>query len=297
MVKAQSRIDKTFDWINISILSIILLCVLYPLYFIVISSISDPDAVNAGEVFLVPIEMSFSGYERIFQDDTLWRGYKNSILYTVLSTVTSLALVLTGSYALSRKDLLGRNFMMFAIVFTMFFQGGLIPTYLLVKDLGMINTMWALFIPNMVGVYHIIVTRTFFQSTIPHELLEAAKVDGCSNTKFFFRIVLPLSMPIIAVMTLFNAVREWNSYFPALIYLRDESLYPLQIVLRNILISSKVTEDMMLGTDEDELAEMRRAADMIKFGVIIVASVPVLIMYPFVQRYFVKGVMIGSIKG
>lgn len=295
MIKAQSRGDKIFDYSNYTILSFILLIVLYPLYYIIISSISDPDAVNAGEVWLVPVDITMEGYKRIFKDSSIWLGYRNSLLYAFLSTSISLILVLTASYALSRRDLVGRNFFMMYIVFTMFFSGGLIPTYLLVKDLGMVNTIWALFLPNAVGVFHVIITRTFFQSTIPHELLEAAVVDGCSNTKFFFKMVLPLSLPIIAVMTLFNAVREWNSFFPALIYLRDDSLYPLQIILRSILISSKSSSSMF---DElEEMSEQQRVADLIKFGVIIVGSLPVLILYPFLQKYFVKGVMIGSIKG
>jgi putative aldouronate transport system permease protein len=294
-MKIRSRADRIFDICNVLFLSLILITILYPLYLIVIASFSDPNYVNTGEVWLIPEGFNFNGYKHIFQDDNIWIGYKNTLIYTAVGTLISVSLTLTGGYALSRKDLVGRNFFMALIVFTMFFEGGMIPTYLLVKSLGMINTMWALVIPGAVGVYHLIVTRTFFLSTIPDELLEAAVMDGCSNTRFFVRIVLPLSLPIVAVMVLFYAVMQWNSFFPALIYLRDEALYPLQLILRDILIANEVQDQMV--ADLEELAEQQNLANLIKYGIIIVSSLPVLILYPFLQRYFVKGVMIGSIKG
>ncbi|HEX7064125.1 MAG TPA: carbohydrate ABC transporter permease [Bacillales bacterium] len=278
-------------------MSVILLIVLYPLYLIVISSISEPTAVNAGDVIFWPHGLTFEGYQMIFEDESVWRGYANSLLYAALDVALALALVIPAGYALSRKDFVGRNVIMFFVVFTMFFTGGLIPTYLLVQDLNMINTIWALFVPTAVSAFNLIVARTFFQTTIPDELLESAKVDGCSNTRFFLSIVLPLSAPIIAVIALFNAVNQWNSYFPALIYLTDQGLYPLQLVLRNILLANQLAQQTDARLDPTLLAAQRHNAELIKYALIMVASIPMLVLYPFLQRYFVKGMMIGSIKG
>ncbi|RNA67714.1 carbohydrate ABC transporter permease [Alteribacter keqinensis] len=291
----RSKQDKIFDFFNIALLTLLLIAVMYPLYFVIIASISNPDRIFAGDVWLFPRDITFEGYIRIFQDGKIWTGYKNTIIYTTLGTALNIALTLTAAYALSRQDFYGRTFFMVMFIFTMFFSGGLIPTYLVVKDLGMVNTMWALIIPKAVAVWNIIVARTFFQATIPNEMHEAAKVDGCSNTKFFLKIVLPLSKPIIAVMVLFYAVSHWNSYFDALIYLNDESLYPLQMVLRNILIQNEAAASMV--GDLDSFAAQQRIAELIKYGVIIVGSLPLLIVYPFIQKYFVQGVMIGGIKG
>ncbi|GGD13202.1 carbohydrate ABC transporter permease [Pontibacillus salipaludis] len=291
----KSREDKIFDVLNLFLLSGLMLVVLYPLYFVVIASISNPDYVYNGEVWLYPKDITFEGYQRIFQDGRIWTGYKNTVIYTLVGTFVNVALTLMAAYALSRKDLAGRNFFMFMFLFTMFFSGGLIPTYLVVKNLGLVNTMWALILPKAVAVWNLIVAKTFFQSTIPDELLESAQMDGCSNTKFFWKIVLPLSKPIVAVMVLFYAVTHWNSFFDALIYLNDEELYPLQLVLRSILIQNEASASM-LG-DVESFAAQQRIADLIKYGVIIVAAVPLLILYPFIQKYFVKGAMIGSIKG
>jgi len=295
VVIRKSRADRLFDIMNYSFLAFIMLIVLYPLYLVVISSISDPNSVNAGTVWLLPDGLTFEGYKRIFADERIWTGYRNSLFYAVLGTSVNVVLTLGAGYALSRTELAGRNFFMFLIVFTMFFGGGLIPTYLLVKELGMVNTIWSQVIPNAVGAFNIIITRTFFQSTIPKELQDAGEIDGCSDARFFFSIVLPLSLPIVAVMVLFSAVGHWNSYFQALIYLRNEALFPLQIVLREILVVNE-TQDNLLAAAQNE-AETLRIADVMKYGVIIVASLPVLALYPFLQRYFVKGVMIGSIKG
>lgn len=295
MITARSSSDRWFDLVNYTSLALLMLLVLYPLYFIIIASFSNPDLVNAGKLWLIPRDTTVEGYRRIFSDDSIWLGYRNTLLYTGLGTAINVVLTLTAGYALSRSDLPGRGLIMFLITFTMFFGGGLIPTYLLVKQLGMLNTIWAMVIPNAVSAFNIIITRTFFQSTIPSELLEAAVIDGCSNTRFFMRIVLPLSMPIVAVMVLFSAVGHWNAYFQALIYLKDDELYPLQIVLRNILISNDVSGNMI--DDLANLSEQQRIGELMKYGIIMVASLPVLILYPFVQKYFVKGVMIGSIKG
>lgn len=291
----QSRGDNIFDIINYIILTIALIVVLYPLYFIVIASISDPDMVNTGKVWLSPKGLTLDGYKRIFEDTKIWVGYKNTIFYTIVGTFINILLTLPAAYALSRKDLYGRNFFMGIFTFTMFFGGGLIPTYILIRKLGMENTVWVMLIPGAVGVWNLIVAKTFFQSTIPDELLEAAVIDGCSNTKFFISIVMPLSKAITAVMVLFYGVGHWNAFFNALIYLRDPDLYPLQIILREILIQNEVDANMM--ADASAVSEMQRLSEMIKYAVIIVASLPVLIVYPFLQKYFVQGVMLGAIKG
>jgi putative aldouronate transport system permease protein len=291
----RSKEDKVFDMINIILVAIMVVLVVYPLYFIVIASISNPNMIYEGKVWLLPKDITFEGYQRIFSDSKIWLGYKNSIIYTFVGTIINVSFTLMAAYALSRKDLYGRNLIMFLFLFTMFFSGGLIPTYLVVKDLGLLNTMWALILPKAVAVWNVIVARTYFQTSIPDEMLEAAKMDGCSDAKFFWKIVLPLSKPIVAVMVLFYAVGHWNSYFDALIYLNNENLYPLQLILRNILIQNEASTQMM--SDLDSLAAKQRISELIKYGVIIVASIPLLILYPFVQKYFVKGVMIGGIKG
>lgn len=291
----RTKADVLFDLCNYVVLAIILLIVLYPLYFIVIASFSDPRLVSVGKVWAWPKGITFDGYKMVFANRDLVTGFRNSLFYTVLGTSINLLLTLPSAYALSRTDLKGRNVFTFILVLTMFFSGGLIPTYILVKNLGMLNTVWALVIPNAVGVWNIIIARTFFQATIPKEMLEAAIVDGCTNRKFFVSVVLPLSTSLIAVMVLFYSVGHWNSYFNALIYLKDKEMYPLQLVLREILVQNS----MEIGTVNDRaLMEQRQLlAESIKYAAIIIASIPVLILYPFLQKYFVKGIMIGSIKG
>ncbi|MFS0723846.1 carbohydrate ABC transporter permease [Paenibacillus sp. 1P07SE] len=292
----QGMSDNLFMFINSTLLVILSLLFLYPLWFIVIASISDPNAVWNGNVWIMPVNASFDGYQRIFSNESIWTGYRNTILYAVLGTAINLLLTLTAAYPLSRKDFKARNTLMVIYVLSLFFSGGLIPTYLVVKNLGMINTIWAMIIPGAVSIWNVIVTRTFFQSTIPHELYEAATMDGCREFGFFTRMVLPLSTPIIAVMSLFYGVMHWNSFFNALIYLNNSELYPLQLFLREILIQAQISQDLV-GVDPSMAAESQQVAETIKYGVIIVASLPVLIVYPFVQRFFVKGIMIGSLKG
>jgi len=289
---ARSRADRLFDWFNYGFLSLLLIVILYPLYFIVIASVSDPISVSGGKVWLFPVDFTLEGYQKILENQAIWVGYKNTILYMAVGTAVNVAITVTGAYPLSRKDMHGRNLFMFLITFTMFFSGGLIPTYLLVKSLGLMNSMWALILPGAVSVWNLIITRTFFQHNIPEELREAAAIDGCSDFKFFLQVALPLSKAILAVLVLFYGVGHWNSFFSALIYLRDEAQYPLQLVLRNILIQNEVQELMNL-----EPGAGSNLSESIKYGVIIVASIPVLILYPMVQKYFVKGVMIGSLKG
>ncbi|MBO2942396.1 carbohydrate ABC transporter permease [Paenibacillus sp. F411] len=289
----RSQADIWFDRINLLVIFTGLIIIIYPLYFVVIASVTDPGAVQT--TLLWPEKFSLDGYKKILESENLWIGYKNSFIYAILGTVINLGLTLPAAYALSRKDMPGRNTIMLIITFTMFFSGGLIPTYLTVKELGMLDSVWAMVIPNAVGAWNLIIARTFFQSTIPDELLEAAKMDGCSDAMFFWRMVLPLSQALIAIMILFYGVAHWNSYFNALIYLRDQELYPLQLVLRSILIENQIQNDMM--TDLSSMGDQLRAAELIKYGMIIIAALPLLILYPFLQNYFVKGVMIGSIKG
>ncbi|MBO4470322.1 MAG: carbohydrate ABC transporter permease [Clostridia bacterium] len=279
---------------NYVILTICLLIVAYPLYFIVIASISDPVDVNAGKVFLYPVKVTLDGYRRILEYDSFFTGYRNTLMYTLVGTTVNMALTVPAAYALSRKDLVGRNFFMMLITFTMIFSGGLMPTYLLVRDLNMLDTTWALVVPVAVSAWNLIVARTFFQQTIPDDLLEAAQLDGATNVQFFARIVLPLSKPIIAVMILFYAVSHWNSYSNALYYLRTTGKYPLQLVLRSILFENSMND---MVDDAANLAAQMRLGDLIKYGVIIASSLPLLILYPFLQRYFIQGIMIGAVKG
>ena len=289
-----SPADRIFDILNYVFLTLCLLIVAYPLYFIVIASVSDPTAVYAGKVILWPARFTLEGYQRILDYESFFTGYRNTVIYTVVGTIVNVLITIPGAYALSRKDLVGRNIFMMGVTFTMIFSGGLIPTYLLVISLNLYNTMWALILPVAVSAWNLIVARTFFQQTIPDELLEAATLDGAGNTQFFLRVVLPLSKSIIAVMVLFYAVNHWNSYFNALIYLKSAEKYPLQLVLRNILFENSLGD---MVEDASTLALQQRLGDLIKYGIIIASSLPLLILYPFLQRFFIQGVMIGAVKG
>jgi putative aldouronate transport system permease protein len=294
----QSRGDRWFGLINNFILAIISLAVLYPLVFMISASISDPVLINSGRIWLWPRGIQFDGYERIFSYPHIWIGYRNTIFYTLLGTFINLVVTLTCAYSLSRKDLVGRNAIMFLFVLTMFFSGGLIPTFLVVKQLGLVNTIWAMVIPNAASMWNIIITRSFMQMNIPNELQESAMIDGASNMRQFISIVLPLSKPIMAAMGLFYAVGHWNAYFNALVYLTDRDLFPLQLVLRQILVLNQVTDLLTMTADElENLDKQMHMAEMMKYGLIIIATLPILIVYPFLQKYFVKGVLIGSIKG
>ncbi len=290
-----SQSDKVFDIVNYAILFIVFLSVVLPLYFIVIASISSPDAIYSGEVRFIPKDISLEGYRKIFGDKNIWLGYKNSLIYTTLGTIISVIVTMAAAYPLSRKSFTGRNVFMVFFIITMYFNGGLIPTYLVVKDLGLLNKWPVMVIVGMVSVWNLIIARTFFQHSIPDELYEAASIDGCGQLTFFVQVVMPLSKAIAAVLALYYGVGQWNEFFRALIYLSDEALYPLQLVLRSILIMNQ-NSDNMVG-DVISMMERQKQAELIKYGVIIVASLPVLILYPFLQKYFVKGVMIGSLKG
>jgi putative aldouronate transport system permease protein len=290
----ESFSDKIFLGMIYVALTIVLVIVLYPLIYIVSSSLSSPLAVSSGRVWLWPVEFSLRGYQVALSNPQITTGYLNSLFYTFFGTLISVTLTVMIAYPLSRKSFYGRNVLMFFIVFTMLFSGGLIPTYMVVRDLGMINTRWALLIPQAIFVWQVIIARTFFQNSIPDELEEASAIDGCSDLRFLWSVVLPLSKPILAVLVLMYAVSQWNAYFDALLYLKSVELHPLQLVLRSILILNTTASSSM---DASVMIERRQMADLLKYSLIVIASLPVLIIYPFVQRYFVKGMLIGSIKG
>ncbi|MBR2645541.1 MAG: carbohydrate ABC transporter permease [Clostridia bacterium] len=284
--------DKIFYTINIIVLLILTLIVLYPVYFIVIASFSDPDAVLAGKVVLYPMNITFEGYSKILERTDIWRGYGNTILYTALTVVLSLLVTVPAGWALSRKTLPGKKAFMIYFIIPMFFGGGLIPFYNVVSSLGLVNTIWAVVLPSILSVWNLFMTKTFFESSIPSSLIEAATIDGAGSFRIFGSIVLPLSKAIIAVMALYYAVGQWNSYFNAMIFLQDETLYPLQLVLKEILIASESTT----GGSGETILQQYRLANQLKYVSVIVSSVPVLCLYPFVQKYFAQGVMIGSLK-
>ena len=294
-IKKKSS-EKTFDIINGAFLLILVILVAYPLYYVLIASISDPYEVYAGKTFLLPSKITFEGYNRVFKESSIAGGYLNSIYYTVLGTVVSVALVLTTGYCMSKKTLPFRRAIMIFYVITMYVGGGLIPTYLVVSKMHMLNSVWALILPGGVSVYNVIVTRTFFETSIPQELYEAASIDGSGNIRTFVKIALPLAKPIIAVMVIFTMVAYWNDWVTALIYMQEKSRYPLQLVLRQILIQSQAMASMM-GNMDGGYAEANKLTELIKFASIVVGSVPMLIAYPFVQKYFEKGFMAGAVKG
>lgn len=290
----ESKGDRAFTIFNYIFLAIVAVVVLYPLIFVLSASLSNPEYVISGDLWLWPKEFTVEAYEKVFQNPDIINGFINTLKYTFFGTLLNIVMTICAAYPLSRRNLKGKGFIMAFMVFTMFFSGGLIPTYLLIRDLGMVNTFWVMIIPNAVAVWNIIIMRTFFQS-IPYELEESAMIDGAGNFRILWSIVLPLSLPVMAVMVLFYAVGHWNSYFQALIYLQDQDKFPLQLILRQILIQGQA-DDMIQATSESFLAQ-KLSVEGLKYAVLIVANLPMLMLYPFLQRYFVKGVMIGSLKG
>ena len=287
--------DRVFDGVLYTIAAILTLTALYPMYFIIIASISDPSLVAQGKILLLPRGVTLEGYEHLASMKNLWVGYGNTILYTIAGTAIMLVVNIPVAYALSRRDLVGRRWFTLFFVFPMFFGGGLIPTFIIIYNwFHLLDTFTVMVLPFSVIAYYIIVARTFFQSSLPAELWDAAQIDGCGNLRYFFTIVLPLSKAIISVIALWAAVGHWNSYFNALIYLRTADRYPLQLVMRNILINNEVVSNAMTGS---AAAELNRKANLIKYGAIVVSSLPIMCMYPFVQKYFNQGVMIGALKG
>lgn len=293
--KMRGMSDKVSDVILVVMCTAIMLIVAYPLYYVLIASISDPYDVYAGKTFLLPSQFTLKGYSSVFSDARIFSGYMNSIKYTIVGTIFSVVMVYITAYPLSFKSLPGRKWLSIFFIITMYFGGGLVPTYLVVKDTGLLNNMWSLFLPGGVAVGNVIIVRNFFETSIPRELLEAAEIDGASHMKVFLQIVVPLSRSIMAVMVVFSMVAYWNDWFTALIYLSSDQA-PLPLVLRNILIRSEVSATQS-STISGGYAELNKMTEMIKFASIIVAAAPMLIIYPFVQKYFEQGFMSGAVKG
>ena len=291
----KSTDDRIFYCFVYTVLTVLTVSLLYPIIYVISSSLSSGLAVSTGKVVLWPVDFSIEGYKRVFGYTKVWIGYRNTVFYTVAGTFINVLITLLCAYPLARRTLPHRNIIMFLFSFTMIFSGGMIPTYLLISSLGMMNTIWAMLIPGALGVYQMIVTRTFIATTIPLELLEATQIDGCNDIMFFSMFVVPLSKAVIAVIALQYAVGHWNSYFNAYLYLSDNKLYPLQLYLREILVLSQIDTSELI--DEDTLVRMQGMADLLKFALIVVATAPIMCLYPFLQKYFVTGIMIGSIKG
>ncbi|MEV4349502.1 carbohydrate ABC transporter permease [Actinoplanes sp. NPDC049596] len=287
--------DRMFLIVITIMLVVLLALVLFPLIYIVASSFSSPEAVNAGRVSFWPVEFSLEAYRSALNNSEVLQGYYNSLIYAVSGTIISVTLTVAIAYPLSRKTFYGRNVIMTLLIFTMLFSGGLIPTYMVVHDLGMLDTRWALLIPNAIGVWQVIIARTFFANTVPDELYEASQLDGAGGLRTLWSVVLPLSKPLLAVLALMYTIYQWNTYFDALVYLKDPDLFPLQIVLRNILILNSPGR-----TGSVDLAESMRQmqlANVLRYALIVISSLPVLIIYPFVARFFTKGVLVGAVKG
>ena len=293
--KNSSTGDKAFIILVYVLLSAVMLIVLYPLIYIISASFSDPQAVVSGKVVLWPVDVTLRGYKAVFKNPKIITGFINSFIYMGVGTVVNLIMTMLCAYPLSRKEFTARNKIAALFVFTMYFSGGLMPTYMIVNKLGLINTRWAMIIPSAMSTYNMIIARTYMVNSIPDELYEAAQIDGCSPFKYLLKVVVPLCKPILAVLTLYYGIAKWNNYFDAMLYINDASLQPLTIVLREILIQNQIDPTML--TDASAIAKLQGMTELLKYAVIVVASVPVLAIYPFVQKYFVKGVTIGAVKG
>lgn len=293
---SKKKLEKMtgFDYINLIVLFLFTLLVAYPLYFVIIASFSDPTMVNNGKVMLIPRGLNFDGYKRVFSNEMIWIGYGNTILYTVAGTTLSVFVTLLAGYTLSRPRFLGKGFLTFFFYNSMYISGGIIPLFVLIQELNLYDTRWVMILLGTVNVFNLIICRTFMQNSIPHELFESANLDGASHFTYFRKVVLPLSKPIIAVLVLYFGVAHWNDYMKGLIYIRSASKEPLQIVLRKILILSDVGVEMM---DAEEAMRRLTESELMKYALIIVSTLPILMVYPFVQKHFVQGVMIGSVKG
>ena len=285
--------DHLFMTIVYAFCAIALIAILIPLIFVVAASFSSPDALLSAKVFLWPVDFTLRGYKMVFDHDLLPLSFWNSIVYTVVGTVINLVLTVLAAYPLSRKDLAVRNPIMMLFAFTMLFNGGMIPTYLLVRDLGMLDTMWAILLPTAISVWNLIITRTYFQTSIPQEILESASIDGCNDFQFLIRMVIPLSVPILAVNVLLYAVGHWNSYFNEMIYPSTNTKFPLQLILRDILLN-----DQSAGTmDVTEQLERQKTQYLLQYSSMVVGTMPLMLLYPAVQKYFIKGIMVGAVKG
>ena len=301
MKAARLKRMTAFDTAVYAILALVFLIIAYPLFFTIIASLSDPIATQTGKVTVFPVGFTLEAYENVIAEKSIWVGYKNTIIYTVAGTLFNLLLTIPAAYALSKENLPLKRLWLWLFMFTMYFSGGLIPTYLIVKQIGLINTWFVMCVMGGISVYNLIVTRNFYQTSIPKELFEAAEVDGCTDISAFVRIALPLSGAIIAVMTLFYGVGHWNDFFNGLIYLSKDKYYPLQLILRRILLESQQAINLLgMSATEEEIAEaMRKAlmAESMKYALIFIASFPVMIGYVFVQKYFIRGIMLGAVKG
>lgn len=294
----KTRADAIFDAVVYALMALLLLIAAYPLWFVVIASVSDPAAVSFGKVILLPNGFSLEGYRMMISYSKIWRAYLNTIGYTICDVVLTTTITLLAGYALSRRDLVGKKGIVLYMTITMFFSGGLIPTYLTVKSLGLVGNPAIVFILGCVGVRNIIIVRTFIQGNIPESLVEAAFLDGCSHTKFLLQVVAPLSLPVISVIALFTAVGQWNSWFTAMIYLHDDQWMPLQMVLRDLLISQTgMMQDVLETTSGDDSLASAQLALSMRYALIIVTTLPIMCVYPFLQKYFVKGMTLGSVKG
>jgi len=293
--KFKKTKKETSFLIAVNITSILIIVImLVPLIFVLAASFSDPDFVLKGKVLLLPKGFTLKAYHMVFENPEIWKGYLNTIIYTISGTVISVTLTILAAYPLSRSQFFGRKYLLLILLFTMYFNGGMIPTYLLVRDMGMYDSVWAIILPSAISTFNLIVAKTFFETSIPKELYESAYLDGCGNIKMLSKIVLPLSKSIMAILVLYYAVDMWNSYFSALIYLSDETKYPLQIILRNILLIGQTEQ---FGTNDVGMAEKLKMVEALKYAVIVVSCLPMIILYQFVQKHFIKGVMIGAIKG
>lgn len=287
--------DKIFTVLIYVILSLLLVIILYPLIYVIAASFSDPQAVISGKVVLWPVDITLKGYIAVFQNHNILTGFLNSFYYLIVGVALNLVMTMLCAYPLSRKEFKARGFFSLFFVFTMYFSGGMVPTYILVNNLGLINSRWAMIIPTAMSTYNMIICRTYIVNSIPDELYEASQIDGCTPFKYMMRVVLPLSKPILAVLVLYYGVAKWNDYFNALLYLYKSELQPLTIVMRDILIMSQV--DMTKVTDASAVAKMQGMSELLKYSTMVVASVPVMLLYPLIQKHLVKGVMIGAVKG
>jgi putative aldouronate transport system permease protein len=292
----ESRSEKIFGLVNVCILTVIAAAVIYPLIFVLSASFSDIEKVYNQPLLIFPRGFALDSYRLILNNRAIWIGYRNTILYALVGVGLNLVMTTLGAYPLSRKGLFGRKAITFVIVFTMFFRGGLIPTYLLVRSLGLLNRFLVMIIPTAINVYYLIIMRTYFSSSVPDEMVDSAYIDGCNDFQLLLKIVLPLSLPIVAVMVLYYGVGHWNSYFQALIYLSDSERYPLQLVLRDILIREQMDSMLEVATDAGYVDRIMKA-ESLKYTSVVVSSLPMLVLYPYLQRFFIKGVMIGSLKG
>lgn len=296
--KKKSYSDKIFDIVNLVIMILLVIIFVWPLWFVVVASFSDPIATAAGQTLLLPKGFSLDGYKKILQYKEIWIGYGNTLFYTIVGTLFNLVMTVCFAYPLASKDFKPRKFFLMAFMFTMYFSGGLIPGYLVVKEIGILDTRWAMILPGLISVYNGLVVRSYFMNSIPAELEEAATLDGANCAQYLMKVALPLSKPVLAVVGLYYASAHWNDFYTALIYIYDQKLMPLQYVLRNLLMSTQMMLDDTSGlTDPQAIEEAFNAAMTMKYGVIVIAAIPLLCVYPFIQKYFVKGVMVGSVKG